>query len=70
MASGQSVQIAKFYAQKSSFPARKMLVPSELLADDFYMARENAGHFDQRSMVHLAVGWRHRVEEVRRHVRR
>jgi hypothetical protein len=52
----QTVQIAQFYAQKSWFPVRKMLVPSELLIDDFCMARENAGHSDQRSIVHLAVG--------------
>jgi hypothetical protein len=44
MVSGQAVQIAQFYAQKSSLPARKVLVPQELLIDDFCMARENAGH--------------------------
>jgi hypothetical protein len=44
MVSGQTVQIAQFYAQKTSLSARKMLVPSGVLADDFCMARENAGH--------------------------
>jgi hypothetical protein len=44
MVGGQAVQIAQFYAPKSSFPARKVLVPWELLIDDFCMARENAGH--------------------------
>jgi hypothetical protein len=44
MVGGQTVQIAQLYAQKTSFAARKVLVPWELLIDDFLMARENAGH--------------------------
>jgi hypothetical protein len=43
MVGEQTVQIAQLYAQKSSFPARKVLVPWELLIDDFCMARESAG---------------------------
>jgi hypothetical protein len=53
---GQAVQIAQFYAQKSSLAARKMLEPQELLIDDFSHGSRERRPFDQRSIVHLAVG--------------
>jgi hypothetical protein len=66
---GQAVRIAQFYAQKSSFDARKLLVGQRDSAI-IDVARESVGPLIGRPRAHLAVGSGQEIRAVRRRARR